>query len=261
MRKLDNYDNRFNHNAWDSVEMPNQVYQNAISKITNDKRHINPSKHISATAGAWDTFYGYHQSNFFKDRRWVEREIPLNTFRTVLDLGCGTGSSLASCTFENVVVGYDFSRRAIDICRDKFGGRNASFFVRDITKSESYTHCGIECLLLIFTLSAIPPDLHRQVFGCMKGILAKGGKVFFRDYGYMDMVQLRYKPEQIVAENFYQRPDGTYTYFFTCDYLRNIAEECGLKVVELREDKKLLTNRKRQLSMYRVQIVGVFELE
>ncbi|KAG0439494.1 Methyltransferase-like protein [Dictyocoela muelleri] len=261
MRELKNFDNRFQHNAWDSFEMPVEFVKNANLKLKNDKKFIkNQVAPLNNTA--WDDFYNFHKTNFFKDRKWVEREIPINSFKRVLELGCGTGSSLISCDFNNVVIGYDFSESAIAICKEKFKGfKNAYFYTRDITKLGSFTHDKIDCLLLIFTLSAIPPDHHKNVFMNIKNILSRGGKIFFRDYGVMDMVQLRYKPEQIISDNFYKRPDGTYTYFFTCEYLRNIVEKCGLEVVELREDKKLLINRKRGLSMYRVQIVGIFSLQ
>lgn len=48
-------------------------------------------------------------------------------------------------------------------------------------------------------------------------ILKPGGLLLFRDYGLYDMTQVRFisKRDRKVGENYYQRADGTRTFFFS----------------------------------------------
>lgn len=120
---------------------------------------------------------------------------------------------------------------------------------------------GVNSVFLVFTLSAIDPIYYSKILQKIGRCMKKGGKIYFKDYGRMDMVQLRYKSDRCIKSNFYRRSDGTFTKFFVVDDLRKIVEENGFVVKDLLEDKRLIINRKRKVEMYRVWIQGAFSKE
>ncbi|KAM0674034.1 Methyltransferase-like protein 2-A [Gurleya vavrai] len=154
------------------------------------------------------------------------------------------------------VYGCDFSEKAIQIAQKRLC--NFHFFVHDISSKNPISHFDFDAVILIFTLSAINPENYNDIFLKIKNVLKVGGKIFFKDYSYLDMIQLRYKNDQIVNENFYRRSDGTYTYFFEIDKLRELVENNGFYVESLFEDRRLKINRKTKVEMYRIMLQGIF---
>lgn len=114
-------------------------------------------------------------------------------------------------------------------------------------------------------------------------ILKPGGLLLFRDYGLYDMTQVRFisKRDRKVGENYYQRADGTRTFFFSIgtrrmkngdrdrreiahslcslEFLASLTTKMGFETVSLHYDTRELRNRKRNISMYRVWLNGIFK--
>ncbi|XP_016551110.1 tRNA N(3)-methylcytidine methyltransferase METTL6 isoform X2 [Capsicum annuum] len=118
---------------------------------------------------------------------------------------------------------------------------------------------GVDFVTLIFTLSAVP--LHRMsraITECFS-VLKPGGLLLFRDYGLYDMTMLRFEPEQRVGYREYMRSDGTRSYFFCLDRVRDLFCATGFTELELEYCCVQSVNRQNGKIMQRVWIHGKFQ--
>ncbi|KAF7143333.1 hypothetical protein RHSIM_Rhsim05G0175600 [Rhododendron simsii] len=118
---------------------------------------------------------------------------------------------------------------------------------------------GVDFVTLIFTLSAVP--LHRMptaIAACFS-VLKPGGLLLFRDYGLYDMTMLRFEPDKKVGFREYIRPDGTRSYFFCLDTVRDLFVHAGFNELELEYCCVKSVNRRKGKSMKRVWVHGKFQ--
>ncbi|KAJ0970283.1 hypothetical protein J5N97_023160 [Dioscorea zingiberensis] len=107
---------------------------------------------------------------------------------------------------------------------------------RDELDFRTNTQCcigGVDFVTLIFTLSAVPlqnmPFVLAQCFSALK----PGCLLLFRDYGLYDMTMLRFPVKQKVGDREYMRLDGTLSYFFSLDIVRDLFVSAGFIELEL----------------------------
>lgn len=216
----------------------------------------------------WDRFYDQHKDNFYKNRNWIFREFPeLNGSKSILEVGCGVGNTVFPILQENVdpdlrVYCCDFSSSAISILSENslFEPRCVPF-ICDLTESTwsvPFEPNSLDVIIMIFVLSSVPPEKMEHVVKQLKTYLKPGGLILFRDYGRYDLSQLRFKDGHCIKQNYYARGEKTLVYFFDVDELSEMFRKCGYEVVQKRADRRLLTNRKRQLKMFRVWVQGKF---
>ncbi|KAG6599337.1 Methyltransferase-like protein 6 [Cucurbita argyrosperma subsp. argyrosperma] len=129
------------------------------------------------------------------------------------------------------------------------------------TESEESECCigGVDFLTLIFTLSAVPlqrmPASIRECYMALK----PGGLLLFRDYGLYDMTMLRFGQDQRVGFREYVRLDGTRSYFFCLNTLRDLFVTAGFVELELEYCCVKSLNRRNGKRMERVWVHGKFQ--
>ncbi len=127
------------------------------------------------------------------------------------------------------------------------------------------THCcvgGVDIVMLIFTLSAIPVASMPNVLAKVLAVLKPGGYLLFRDYGLYDMTMLRFAPSQRISHEagvpLYQRDDRTLCYYFSVKTLRELLTTTGFVEEELEYCCVKLINRRKQMPMKRVWVHAKF---
>ncbi|KCV70129.1 hypothetical protein H696_03590 [Fonticula alba] len=273
----------FSQNAWDNVDWTQEQIDNALSIVEQQKQapvvQDKAEDYITNASQYWDTFYKQHEDRFFKDRHWLALEfpelfpktIPAEGF-TVFELGCGAGNTifplLAAVDDPKFrVLGCDFAESAVEVVRttpqyapEEAAGR-VHAFVHDLTDGGQPSECfppedvppgSVDVVVCIFVLSAIPiaqlDGVFRKIYACLK----PGGVVLFRDYGRHDLAQLRFKKNRYLSDNFYVRGDGTCVYFFESAEVDRLATGAGFTVLQNTMDQRLLVNRARKVTMYRM---------
>lgn len=117
---------------------------------------------------------------------------------------------------------------------------------------------GVDIITMIFTLSSIPPQQMQHVIEECFLVLKPGGLVLFRDYGLYDMTMQRFSAAQKVGERLYHRGDGTLSYFFTPEFLKDLFTKAGFIEEENFYCCVELKNRRKELPMKRVWIHAKF---
>ncbi|GMG99586.1 hypothetical protein Nepgr_001426 [Nepenthes gracilis] len=134
---------------------------------------------------------------------------------------------------------------ACDSCRQMFSEKllpcypeikeNEEALLNNFCSSDECQCCvgGMDMVTLVFTLSAVPVErMPRAITECFS-VLKPGGMLFFRDYGLYDMTMFRFDSEKRLGFREYMRSDGTRSYFFSLDAVRDLFVGAGFTEVEL----------------------------
>lgn len=231
----------------------------------------------------WDAFYAAHEAAFFKDRNWLEAEFPelFHPGLRILEVGCGAGNTsfpiLRGHRQKQPSVGEqpflwasDFSAKAVELVRTnpEYDPRLMRAFTHDLAQDaefEGLPDSSVDIVVAIFVLSALDPTRLPFAMNKIARVLKPGGMLLFRDYGLHDMTQLRFKPARMIRRdgaahgaNLYLRGDGTAVHYFRTDELDQLARQAGLQTLSNQVDRRLLVNRQRRLTMYRIWVQAKF---
>lgn len=286
-RRLKNESDIFTQNAWDDTEWSAEMLEEAQKRVSaqkdeSGKLEIDINQVEPKVNERWEEFYKTHGDKFFKDRKWIFSEFPeiiahLNEDSPpckLLEVGCGVGNAVSHIAQSNSnpslhIYCCDLSSSAIEILkkRDFYEKRKLKIdaFQADICRDFKHVICsniGLESLdfiTIIFTLSALKPDLIQSTVNNLATLLKPGGIILFRDYAQYDLTQLRFKGKSYLGENYYVRADGTTSYFFTKEWVEDVFKTANLIQIELKQDNRILVNRLKSLKMTRCWIQGKFK--
>ncbi|KAJ2887972.1 hypothetical protein GGI21_001858 [Coemansia aciculifera] len=229
----------------------------------------------------WDKFYHRNSTHFFKDRHWTDREFEElrpghDTFSelknpVLLEIGCGVGNFIWPVLERNpslFIHACDFSPRAIDHVKANSNYSTdpprCNAFVCDITKdrlADLIPPQSVDIVSAIFVLSALPPEKQAFAVSNIVEIMKPGGRILFRDYGVDDLAQLRFKDGHKLEDNLYVRQDGTLSYYFSTERLRDLFVRHG-GLVELANEYivRRLVNVKKEIDSDRVFAQAKFQV-
>ena len=233
----------------------------------------------AAQVARWETHFEKHAdapTMFFKERRSLLQEFPLLATGSlrVLEIGCGTGSSVLPLLRGNPDASVHASdpsaaavaqmRRQVDAAG--FGGRLTSEVQADASGSPcaAVAPASFDVAMAVYTLSAVPgADGDGVLLAATAAAVRPGGAVIVRDYGMYDMRHLSdAKSSQRVAGgrdagSEFLRVGGMYRRYYSLDGLAALAARAGLAVEESRYLCVRLRNERRKLTMDRVYVHAV----
>lgn len=105
-----------------------------------------------------------------------------------------------------------------------------------------------DTVLMLFMLSAMPPEKHKDIFRNAAACLHPGGYLLFRDYALWDEAQLRFSKGHKLSNNLFVRSDGTLAYYFTVNEIQKYGFYSGLEIIECRTLYRKYINRAQYLN-------------
>ena len=236
-------------------------------------QHHAYSFHHSPLCKDWDSFYRQHETNFFKDRHYLQQVFPeeMKNPSTLVEVGCGVGNALLPLLQDGWTVwGLDFSQVAIDLLKRQewFRKGRAHAYVWDISQpldehnDSPKPWLGVaNVTTLLFCLSALDPKDMGVAARNVAATIQPGGMLLFRDYGRYDEAQLKLGQSRgkRLGENYYRKHDGTRVYYFSLQDLKQLfVQDAGLEMVELEYIRRVYYNRGTGVKRRRVWVHGRF---
>ncbi|KAE9027946.1 hypothetical protein PR003_g2950 [Phytophthora rubi] len=257
---------------WEDLAMECQTQEdNSVEVVQEkDKEGLLETQQLAKEAkDKWDVFHQRNNGKVYKPRNYLVKEFPElyapeRDVVEVLELGCGYGSAifpiLAECANVHAQV-CDFSAHAIEILKKnpEYDANRCRAFVCDIAQEEleDVAAESIDIVLMVFVLSAVPPESFARALQKIYAALKPGGIVCFRDYGLYDLAMRRNAKK--LGPNLYYRSDGTLAYFFSRETLQEEFERGGFRTLENEYCTVRLRNRKKGVTMDRVWLHAKFQ--
>lgn len=243
-RYLSEGDDVFEFNAWDHVETDDTYKEYAEQQYAKQRQFpvsdFEKRKFSADPAKWWNLFYKNNQSNFFKNRKWLQQEFPILAEvakedagpKVLLEIGAGAGNTAFPILANNnnphlKIHACDYSKTAVEVIRnhEEYDTNSIQADVWDVSSDSlppGLEEGSVDVAIMIFIFSALSPDQWAQAVQNVHKVLKPGGLVCFRDYGRGDLAQVRFRKGRYLDENFYIRGDGTRVYFFDEGQLADI---------------------------------------
>ena len=191
-----------------------------------------------AGAGFWDRFFRQRLESG-DDLDWAGLWtapflVPLRQagVRTVLELGCGTGSDAARLAGEGYsVTALDLSGEAIGQAQARFGSL-ARFLVADMTRRLPFPDGSFDAVMSNVAVHMFPDGVTRAVFAEVERLVRPGGLFLFHVNALEDRpLRARSLPARELEPDYVAEESGQTMHFFSEAYLRDLL--AGWQEVQL----------------------------
>eukprot|EP00347_Sterkiella_histriomuscorum_P012412 403368679 len=264
-----------------------------LLKDVNEYSNIEQMAIQDISQDSWDEFYKHNQDKFFKNRNYLTFAFDLINQRiqelkeggklNLFEVGSGTGNTIMPLheRYNKQINFYacDFSHNAVKLLQSQ--GICQKAFVKDMVTEELHEfdqeeiineenkqqqiipEIKLDFVTMIFFLSAIHPQEHKNVVQKLADRMNLGGVILFRDYGLFDLAMMRFikKKKGIIdlQQMIFQRGDKTLACFFTMEQIIKAMKESGLECISQDYCTIETKNIKRELTMRRVFINAIFQ--
>ncbi|KAK4403940.1 tRNA N(3)-methylcytidine methyltransferase METTL2 [Sesamum angolense] len=219
--------------AWDEFHARHSTGKFFKVKLIVQVAERNDEKNV-LDVGFWCVLDYILQNDWF-ERRYLLKEFPelaaCKDYSKVLEVGCGNGSTaLAILRGRESMMLYacDCSNEAIVRAKEIIGAANSISDKHRFHPFQcDFSTTGFPSWLACNICSALPLDRMPKALAHCFAVIKPGGLLLFRDYGLYDMTMLRFQPDQKTGHREYLRSDGTRSYFFCLDTVRNLTSAAG----------------------------------
>lgn len=132
-------------------------------------------------APVYALFYDMQRKRFAKIWERARKELDLQSYKTIIDIGCGTGA-LCSVLHEKglTVTGVDPAEKMLKAARKKAGNTSIQFVEADVLQTLPYKDKEFDISIASYVAHGLQPEQRRLMYAEMSRITK--GKVIIHDY-------------------------------------------------------------------------------
>ncbi len=131
----------------------------------------NSSSLFNSIAPIYGLFYKWQKKRFAEVIQGVEKELDLSSFKTIIDIGCGTG---ALCSVLNekglAVTGIDPAKKMLKIAEDKPENKNINFFHANVLETLQFSDRSFDVAIASYVAHGLKAEKRKQMYAEMSRV-------------------------------------------------------------------------------------------